>query len=79
MSPRAKQRPKRGRGRPPIDPSGETVQLPTVALSQAHYLELRALIDDGHGPKMSDAVRWLLEESARRRGRGAPRLDKGLG
>jgi hypothetical protein len=60
---------KRGRGRPRIDPEGgETLQLPTVAISLTHFRELRALIDDGHGPTMSDAVRWLLEESARRRG-----------
>lgn len=54
--------PKRGRGRPPLDPEYDTVPL-RVSIAQRHYLILRRLIDEGHGPTMSDAVRWAIEQA----------------
>jgi hypothetical protein len=60
-----------GAGRKPLVEGEETVNL-TVRLRLADFAELRALVEDGHGPALADAVRWLLDESARRRGRRKP-------
>lgn len=65
--PKAKAPPKRrGPGRPPLDPDGETLAL-TIRIARRHFVELRRLIDAGHGPALADAVRWLIEESEAKR------------
>lgn len=67
MRPRAgNPAPKRGRGRPSIDPDGDTVQLPSIAIARAHFIELMRLIKAGKGKTLSDVVRYLIEESAAR-------------
>lgn len=38
-----------------------------VRLGERHRAELEALIADGHGPTKSHAVRYLIEQSAKRR------------
>lgn len=63
--------PKRGRGRPRLDPSGETAAL-TVRLSEAHLAEIAALqaeiaLERGREASAAEVVRVLLERSADRR------------
>lgn len=57
-------RPKRGPGRPPLDPNGETVEF-SLRIVERHFVELRRIIASGHGPTIADAIRWLIDESAK--------------
>lgn len=65
MSPRKKTAPpKRGPGRPPLNPGqGNTVHT-AIRIAESHYIELRRVVDEGHGPTLSDAIRWLIEQSS---------------
>lgn len=67
MSPRAKKEPpKRGPGRPSLNPDGgESVSL-TIRIAEPHYVELRRRMALGLGGNFSDAIRVLIEESAAR-------------
>lgn len=62
MSRRPPRAPKRGRGRPSIDPGGEGVSI-RVRIAMTHYETLRRLVEEGHGPTLSDAARWAIEQA----------------
>lgn len=53
-------------GRPPLSESEDTLPL-SLRVTAAHHRILRRLIDAGHGPTLSDAARWAIEQAARGR------------
>lgn len=59
---------RRGPGRPSLNPGGGETVPTTIRISELDFIELRRLVDEGHGPSLSDAIRWLIEQSASSRG-----------
>lgn len=58
---------KRGRGRPPLNPEGGITTPMRVRLSDANLEEVGRLIAEGRGKNVSEVVRALLDDSAKRR------------
>lgn len=59
---KAPEPPKRGPGRPPLDPDGDTVPL-TVRITQAHYTRLRTVMAREKIRDLAGAVRWAIDHS----------------
>lgn len=57
----------RGPGRPPLTPGAGKALTARIRLSEANLEEVGRLIAEGHGKNVSEAVRWLLDESAKKR------------
>lgn len=50
-------------GRPPLSPGEESVLLPGLRVTLAHYLALLAVIEAGHATTLTQAQRWCIEHA----------------
>lgn len=58
---------KPGPGRPPLNEGGGITTPHRIRLGAAHVAELESIVADGHAKTTSEAMRYLIEQSAARR------------